>query len=76
MFCSMKSQLYSISECHRDLSHVLQYPKPREKVGIEERKSVLATFTQISFGFHWLSARLIPSNILMDFFFFLGEKCY
>lgn len=69
MFCSGKSRLYSVSQCYRDLSHVLRCLKPGERVGIEERKSTLATFTQVSVGSYWLSARLVPSVVLMDFFF-------
>lgn len=54
---------------------MLRCLKPGERVGIEERKSTLATFTQVSVGSHWLSARLVPSVVLMDFFF-LGERRY
>lgn len=68
MFCSVKPQLYSISQYYKSLPHVLQYLKPRERVGIEGRKSTYTTFTQISFGFHWPSAHLTPRVILMDLF--------
>lgn len=65
MFCSVKPQLYSISLCYRGFPHVLQHLKPRERVGMEGRKSTFATFTQISFA---LSAHLILSVKLMDLF--------